>query len=197
MARRTRLAPPECAYHVVNRGNDRRVIFRQDVDYTAFVELLEEGLRRSAVRAFGYCLMPNHFHLVLQPEEDHALSAFMQWMQCRYACDFRRRTATVGHGHVFQRRFWSAPLRSDRAFLTVLRYVEANALRAALVKRAEEWPWSSAGNRADSAFLSSLPVLLPVNWLDVVNAPLPDATLSRIRRTTIPARGRPLSGDEE
>ena len=195
MARKTRFAPPDFAYHVVNRGNDRQTIFREACDYNGFLELLAEGVQRFGVRLYSYCLMPNHFHLVAQPEGDDELSAFMQWVTCRYACTFRQQTGTVGHGHVFQRRFWNAPLYDERAFMTVMRYVEGNPLRAMMVARAEDWEWSSMRDRETSRqILSPAPIALPPQWEAFVNTPLPCDTLSRIRRTTVPMRGRPMAG---
>src|SRR5262245_47564053 len=113
MSRRNRLTVAGTAYHVVNRGNDRRVIFREDADYERFLHLLAAGTERFGVELFGYCAMPNHFHAVARPTTDDALSAYMQWVTGCYACDLRTRTKTVGHGHVFQRRFWSAHLHDD------------------------------------------------------------------------------------
>jgi putative transposase len=198
VARKGRFAPAEFAHHVVNRGNDRRRVFLSDSDYDCFRALLAAAVRRHDVRLYSYCLMPNHFHLIAQPGTETALSAFMQWVTCRYACSFRQHTGTVGHGHVFQRRFWNAPLRSERAFTTVMRYVEANPCRAALVARAEEWAWSSLREREQPGdLLSPLPILLPHAWPALVNAPLPDGTLARIRRVTVRAPGRPLPEDAE
>ena len=195
MPRKTRYATPEFAYHVINRGNDRQTIFRDSVQYATFIELLDLGLCRYDVRLYGFCLMPNHFHLVLQPGTDQALSDFMEWVTGQYACTFRHRTDTVGYGHVFQRRFWSAPIRDDRAFIAVLRYVESNPVRGTLVGRAEQWDWSSIKDRQTwSERLSPLPVTLPPDWETFVNAPLPEKTLSRIRRATCPQRGRPAAG---
>ena len=196
MARKTRFASPRYAYHIVNRGNDRQTVFRQHFDYMAFLELLGEGVRRFRVRVYGYCLMPNHFHLVAQPEEDDELSAFMQRVTCRYACTFRQQTQTVGNGHVFQRRFWNAALHDEQAFMSVLRYIEANPCRAALVGRAEEWEWSSLRERAEPrGILSPLPVPLTPHWSAFVNTPQPPGVLSQVRRMVTPKAGRPLKCD--
>lgn len=193
MARKTRYAPPEFAHHVVNRGNDRQMVFRDHFDYMAFLELIDQGVRRFPVRIYGDCVMPNHFHLLIQPDVENALSSFMQWVTCRYACTFRQQTDTVGHGHVFQRRFWSAPVRDGNAFIAVLRYIEANPVRAGLVHDAEAWEWSSLRQRArGDRFLSTSPVPLPDSWPAFVNTPLPETMLTRIRRAAVPQRGRPM-----
>lgn len=192
MARKTRYAPPEFAHHVVNRGNDRQKIFRKRCDYMTFLELVVAGVRRFPVMVYSLCLMPNHFHAMIQPDTDNALSAYMEWVTGQYACAFRQRTETVGHGHVFQRRFWSTPIRDDQAFITVMRYVEANPRRADLVEWAEDWEWNSLAHRAEGwLWLSAPPVVLPPAWESFVNTPMPSEVLSRIRRATVPQRGRP------
>jgi putative transposase len=147
MSRKNRFASPEYAHHVVNRGNERRAIFLERVDYTTFLELLADGARTFTMRVYAYCLMPNHFHLIVQPWNASDLSDFMEYVTGEYACGLRRQTETVGHGHVFQRRFWNAAIADERAFLTVMRYVEGNAHRSCLVQRAEEWEWSSLRDR--------------------------------------------------
>jgi putative transposase len=183
MARLRRLSSPANAYHVVNRGNDRRVIFPERDDFRRFRAFLIEGQRRHPVKVFGACLMPNHFHLLLKPESDTALSAYMQWVECRYACYFRAVTQTVGHGHVFQRRFWSAPIVDEDHFRIVLRYIEANPSRAKLVDRAEAWQWNSLADRLKKRgdLVCSLPIDLPDCWLALVNLSQPEAVLVRIR----------------
>jgi REP-associated tyrosine transposase len=111
-----------------------------------------------------------------------------------YACNYRWRTNTVGHGHLFQRRFWDKPITSAEQFLTTLRYVEANALRAGLVSRAEDWPWCSLHERLTgnvSGLLSSSPIVLPSDWCEVVNLPQSEETIYRILEELIRKPGRP------
>ena len=197
MARRKRFCPAHATYHVVNRGNDRQLIFRRDADYRGFLGLLVEGQSIAPVQIFGYCLMPNHFHLLVKPATDTALSAYMQWVTGRYACDLRRQTRTIGHGHVFQRRFWSAPVEGRLAFLSVLRYVEANPRRAQLVRAAESWHWSSLAERDHNTchVASPLPHALPSNWLAFVNTPQREGVLKRIRKSLVPRPGRRCDKD--
>jgi putative transposase len=193
MARKNRFAASGLPYHVVNRGNDRKIVFRQDSDYIAFIELLAGGARRFQVMVFGYCMMPNHFHLLIEPRVDGALSAFMQWVTGGYACALRRQTNTVGHGHVFQRRFWNAAIYDDLRFVAVLRYIEANPVRASLVPDADLWPWSSFTDRASRArkILSPLPLPLPPNWSELVGMTQSQQTLSQIRSELTRTAGRP------
>lgn len=194
MARKNRFAPPGLAYHVVNRGNDRKIVFRQDFDYIAFIELLAEGARKFEVFVFGYCMMPNHFHLLIEPRSEGALSAFMQRVTGRYACTHRQQTNTVGHGHVFQRRFWNAAVYDDLAFVSVLRYIEANPVRASLAPVADLWPWSSFTDRAGAGarkILSPLPLLLPLHWSELVNVKQSEKVLNQIRSELTRSAGRP------
>jgi putative transposase len=143
------------------------------------------------VKIYGLCLMPNHFHGLLKPEDDGALSAYLQWVQARYACDLRSLTQTIGHGHVFQRRYWSDGIEDARHFVSVLRYVEANPLRAQLVERAEDWTWSSLTLRVSQhdTLIDPLPYRLPADWTDIVNAEQSVAELEIIRAPE--QRGRP------
>jgi putative transposase len=197
MARKNRYTPPGFTYHVVNRGNDRRAIFLEHCDYAAFLQRLAQSGHRFPVNVYGYCLMPNHFHLLVEPLEDNALSACLQWLTCRYACEFRKKTKTVGHGHVFQRRFWSAAARDERAFLEYLRYIEANPVRAQLVSKADLWPWSSFADREGCGrrILRPCPVEVPAQWAALVNCVQTAEALDRIREALVPSPGRPSRKD--
>jgi putative transposase len=139
----------------------------------------------------GHCLMPNHFHLLLEPKTDEALSAYMQWVTGCYSCYLRTRTETVGQGHVFQRRFWSVGVEDTLHFLMVLRYIEANPLRAKLVDRAEHWRWSSLVNREPGQTSSEWCMSLPDQWCELVNLVQLPEVLERLRKQITPKRGRP------
>jgi putative transposase len=179
-------------YHAVNRGNDRKIIYHDSRDYMSFTALMMEGAQRFPVRIFGYCLMPNHFHLLLEPCEENALSDFMEWVTGRYACGLRRRTETVGHGHVFQRRFWSAPVNGENGFLMVLRYIERNPVRGNLVPVADLWPWSSyVGRAARHKGLCALPCELPTTWAEMVHTIEDEKVLQSIRSALVRSPGRP------
>jgi putative transposase len=192
MARSKRLASVGHIYHVVNRGNDRRAMFLQREDYATFRSFLIEAKTRFAIDVFGLCVMPNHFHALLCPQSEDALSAYMQRVQGRYACYFRARTQTVGQGHVFQRRFWNAPVVDDEHFRIVLRYIENNPVRADLVRRAQRWEWSSLAerNNVSRKLLSPLPFDLPDTWSDLVNECQPQGILDRIREELKSTRRR-------
>jgi putative transposase len=192
MPRRPRFAPTECAHHVINRGNDRRCIFREAADFERFLRLLARAKARYPVKVYALCLMPNHFHAVMQPVCEGALSAYLQWVLGRYACDLRSRTQTVGQGHIFQRRFWSDPIQDERHFLSVLRYIEANPVRAGLVDRAESWPWGSIAVRARTRqpVLDQLPMPLPPDWISIVNQRQSPSELDALHNPE--TRGRPV-----
>jgi len=110
MPKRRRLILPNSIHHIVNRGNDKKVIFPEPVDYGSFLALLREARERFEVELYAYCLMPNHFHLVVRVASLAAISAYMHYVQCLHACDLRRCDRSRGHGHIFQRRYWNKPV---------------------------------------------------------------------------------------
>jgi putative transposase len=171
MSSRRGWLPVQWPIHVTNRGNDRRQIFFHPADYEGFLALLAKAGEKFDVDLLGYAVMPNHFHLVVAQRSDRAVSAYLHWVSCCAACNFRSETGTVGAGHVFQRRYWSQVLSDVNHYLTALRYVEANALRARLVERAEEWKWGSLWERhtAGRRLLADSPVALPPEWRGIVN----------------------------
>ena len=146
-------------YHVLNRANFRSRLFKQPAHYQDFLTMVEESLNFVPMRILAYCLMPNHWHLVLYPRADGDLARFLQRITLTHTQRFHSKTRTVGYGHVYQGRYKSLPVQSDPHFLTLVRYVERNAQRAALVKQAEHWPWSSTyvrlhGNEKQKKLLS-------------------------------------------
>jgi putative transposase len=153
--------------------------------------LLTDAHRRLPMRVLGYCLMPNHFHLVLWPRADGDLSRWMQWLLTAHVRRHHRRHG--GSGHIWQGRFKAFPIQEDEHLLTVLRYIERNPLRALLVKRAERWAWSSLRCWTGSArpeFLHDGPVDRGRDWPARVNEPLTDAELKAVRHSI--NRGTPL-----
>ena len=172
MPRRRRFVMSGHPFHVTNRGVERRQLFFEETQYEDFLWLLRSGKDRYEVSILGLCLMPNHFHLVAQPRAEGALSAYLHWVQGIYSRDLRERTGTCGYGHVFQQRFWSGPIADGWHLLNVLRYVEANPVAGQLVKHAQDWPWGSLALRQSrtSTLLDPLPIGLPLNWADWVNA---------------------------
>lgn len=137
-----RIAPGGLFYHVLNRGNAQARVFHDDADYRNFLGLMAKAGEKMPMRHLAYCLMPNHFHLVVRPEADGDLGRWMQWLLTTHVRRHHRRYGTSGH--VWQGRFKSFVIQDDEHLLTALRYVERNPLRARLVERAEDWSWSSA-----------------------------------------------------
>src|SRR3954471_17776082 len=140
MPRTARASVGGMFYHALNRGNRREAVFHKPDDYDAFVAAIGDACRRLPTALVGYCLMPNHFHLVLRPRGDGDLGRWMQWLLTAHARRYHRHYGTSGH--VWQGRLQAFPIQVDDHLATVLRYVERNALRAELVTRAEDWSWS-------------------------------------------------------
>jgi len=195
MPRRPRVATGGLAYHVLNRRVGRLQLFEKPGDYAAFEQILQDAYDRTRIRILAYCLMPNHWHLLLWPRQDGELSEVLRWLTVTHTQRWHAHRQTAGTGPVYQGRFKSFPVQTDEHFLTVARYVERNALRAKLVARAEEWRWSSLwrlsqGNPKLMTFLSEWPVEKPRQWLTWVNAPETVAELKALRENV--NRGRPF-----
>jgi putative transposase len=190
MPRTARASIGGFCYHALNRGNGRARVFHDADDYQEFIRLLRQACARVPMRLVAFCLLPNHFHLVLWPYGDGDLSTWMQWLLTAHVHGYRKRYG--GSGHVWQGRFKAFPIEADDHLLTVLRYVERNALRAALAARAEDWPWSSLPVWLRPPLLPWLdpgPVPRHAGWLDYVHAPQSEAELAALRRSV--ERGAP------
>jgi putative transposase len=171
-------------------------LFHKDEDFAAFERVLAEGLERYPVDLLTYCLMGNHWHLVVRPRTGPALGRFMGWLGVTHVRRHHEHYHTRGGGHLYQGRFKSFPVQSDGHFLTLCRYVEANALRAGLVRRAEDWPWCGLYARRHVGHplaLSDWPVARPRDWTAIVNEAMNEKTLEGLRTSV--NRGRPW-GDE-
>ncbi len=117
-------------YHVLNRGNGRMRLFHEERDYDAFEQVLSEGLGRYSVDMLTYCLMPNHWHLVVRPRTDEALGRLMGWVGVTHVRRHQEHYHRRGAGHLYQGRYKSFPVAEDDYFLMLCRYVEANPVRA-------------------------------------------------------------------
>lgn len=141
---------------------------------------------RKRLKILAYCLMPNHFHMLLMPSKGRELSQWMQWLLTSHVRRYHRHYKSSGH--VWQGRFKSFIVQEDDHLLTVIRYVERNPVRAALVGAAKDWTWSSHPERSGSKpgiLLSELPIELPSHWQNYVDTPLTDKELEKIRRSVI------------
>jgi putative transposase len=196
MPRTARVAPGGYVFHVLNRGNERREIFEAAGDYLAFLRVMNETVQRVPLRILAWCLMPNHWHLVLWPSADGQLGNFMQRLTTTHVRRWRLFRQNVGYGHLYQGTYKSFPVETDDHFYTLCRYVERNPLRAKLVRRAERWPWSSLGAISHTAAaeeappLAAWPVVRPRNWDELVNRPQTEAEVEAVRVSI--QRGRPL-----
>jgi putative transposase len=173
MPRRRRYPRPGC-FHIVNRSTRRIQLFDRTSDYRAFLEILRKGLERSRVRLIAYCVMPNHWHLVLGPNKPEDVSKLMHWVTVTHAVRWHHHRKTVGLGPVYQNRYWSEPLEDADHFVAVCRYVERNPLKAGLVRQAQDWPWGSLADRLRSEPtlpIANTPFLSSNTWLDHVNTP--------------------------
>jgi putative transposase len=160
-------------YHVLNRGNGKQKVFHKDKDYEALVRLMGEAKGRYSVKILGYCLMPNHFHMVVEPVRAEELSKYMQWLMTSHVRRYHKHYGTSGH--IWQGRYKSFIIQKDDHLLTVLKYVESNPVRAGLVGSAREWAWSShrevIGERP-RLFVDKVPIELPQAWNRWVDEPL-------------------------
>jgi putative transposase len=142
MSRIGRFVVPDLPHHVTQRGNRREKVFFGDEDYALYRDLLHEACRREGVAVWAYCLMPNHVHLILTPRTPESLGRALGKAHRRYSAFVNARMRVTGH--LFQARFSSVVMDEDH-LMAAARYVALNPVRAKLVARAEEWPWSSVG----------------------------------------------------
>jgi putative transposase len=163
-------------------------LFDCDEDYRAFLRCFVEIRKRLPIKLYAYCVMPNHFHLVLEPITDGDLSLFMQLFLGLHAMRWHVSHQTTGHGAVYQGRFKAFPVQTDRHFLAVCRYVERNPVRAALVSGPELWTWSSFGRTrdpGDALALDAWPVPKPETWAAIVSGSEGEQELARLRKSVM------------
>lgn len=195
MGRPKRIALGGDVYHVLNRASGRLRIFKKASDFEAFEEVLSDGIERFNMRICGWCLMANHWHLVLWPRVDGDLAAFMRWIMLTHVQRFHASHGTVGIGHLYQGRYKSFPIQDNAYYLTVMRYVEANAVRAGIVENAGDWRWSSFAvrpGRASKIALAEGPLALPADWERLLRQVEPTAA-EQIGKSL--KRGCPLGDD--
>ena len=173
MPRHSRTSPDGYVQHVLNRGDHRETIFFKDGDYDAFLGMVAEAAERVEMRILAYCIMRNHFHLVVWPQAGRDLPVFMQLLMNLHIQRYLRHYRPSSPGHIYQGRYTNSIVQTDHHVLRVQRYVEANARSAGLVLRAEDYRWSSASpcsSEPGRPQLSEGPVAKPADWLTYVNA---------------------------
>jgi len=198
MPRSARFVAPGVAHHITQRGVDRQLVFRTRMDRLVYLGLLRDQARLADLPIWAYCLMGNHIHLIAVPSEGAQLAEVMQRVHGRYAQYFNARRARCGH--LWQNRFSSCALGPAHLW-TALRYVEFNPVRANMVRRAEDYEWSSA--RAHLAGQDPQRLLDMdfwrreggvSNWSQLLNQLEEESQCRDLRRATY--AGQPF-GDEE
>lgn len=196
MPRMARVVAPNTPHHVTQRGNRRQQTFFRDGDYLRYLQLAGEWCAKAGVECWGYCLMPNHVHLILAPRTEAGLRAALAPLHWRYTYEINKRERWTGY--LWQGRFASYPM-DDGYFVQASRYVGLNPVRAGLAQRAEDWPWSSVGaHRAgkDDALVRIAPLAERVRdgMAGFFEADVTEEAKRKLRRASV--TGRPLGGAE-
>ena len=195
MARIARAVSPGIPHHITQRGNRRQQTFFNDEDYQFYLVLMSEWCMTFQVDVWAYCLMPNHIHLIAVPETKDGLNLAIGEAHRRYS---RRINFREGwRGHLWQGRF-SSFILDDRYLLACTKYVELNPVRAGLVKKPEDWLWSSAGshmNGKDDILVKTKPLLEIANkpWEMFLVSDTQEQEIALLRKHE--RTGRPLGGD--
>lgn len=140
-----RLLIRNACYHIIARGNQKQKVFFDTKDYTKYLLFLRKYKRKFDFKIYGFCLMPNHIHIVGEPQENSQLSKFMQSLSRAYTAHFNNRYNKVGH--LWQGRYKSKVIVKDNYLIDCIHYIELNPVRANLVKSAGEYLWSSHQER--------------------------------------------------
>jgi putative transposase len=181
MARTARIAAPNLPHHLCQRGHNGRQIFFSSGDYQSYLTTLAEFRTALEIKVYGYCLMTNHVHLIVDPGDDAAnLGHLMKRLAGRHTrrLNFKQQSS----GTIWGGRFKCSPIETDRYLMTCLRYVDLNPVRARLVRHARIYPWSSYRAHAGE---------IRCEWLDVdpVSAELADPATRHCRYREFVAEG--------
>ena len=149
MPRKSRKRSNTGIYHVMVRGNERKAIFNDEEDKAKFIRILSKTKRKTKFDLYSYCLMNNHFHLVVN-EKDESISKIMKIINVSYARYFNKKYDRVGH--VFQGRYRSEPIEDDNYLLAVVRYVHNNPIKAKFINNLENYKWSSYNEYVDLSY---------------------------------------------
>ncbi len=198
MPRVARVDIADYPYHVINRAVMRLRIFDADDDYMRFEKILEDVAKEYNMPVLAYTVMPNHWHFLLQPKHNGDLGLFMHRLTSTHTRKVKSQTKTIGTGPLYQGRYKSFIIEKDPHFLTVLKYIERNPVRAGLVANAEEWRWGSAWRRVygtpqQKDLLAPLPVPLPKNYPAWINTTESAKELETLRTSV--NKGAPFGGE--
>lgn len=203
MARLPRLIVPHQPHHLIQRGNDRQLIFREDEDYQRFLGWLKEGARFYQVALHAYVLLPNQVHLLVTPADDEGLAQMMQKLGRLYVPWFNSKYGRTGG--LFEGRFRTSLVEADRYFLACSRYIELAPVRASLAPAPLDYPWSShahhAGARPDALVndhalywaLGNTPFQREAAYLELVQQGLSADEIAAIETAVL--KGQPLGSD--
>ena len=183
-------------WHAMNRAVQHGTLFSRPSQYAEFLSLLCDAARHHPIALFAYCVMPNHWHLLVHATTGPSLSSFLQWLAGVHGSQLRKSSQTTGRGAVYQGRFRAVPVEADQSFVRVCRYIERNPVRAGLVGRAEEWQWSSAAHAQSGSRpeLAEWPISRPARWTELLNSPQETAVVDLIRESIV--RGVPYGSRE-
>ncbi|MEK7113541.1 MAG: transposase [Patescibacteria group bacterium] len=186
-------------YHIINRANGRLKIFNKDEDFQLFEQLLYDTKELFDMRILAYCLMPNHFHLVLYPKNDGDMGKFMHRLSNSHTRKVHAITNTNGSGHLYQGRYKSFLVDKENYIIAVIKYVERNSVRAKLTRLCQNWQWGSAWRRTKGTIeqkklLDQKSFKLPDNYLSWINTEDNSETTNIIRRSV--KKGIPYGRDK-
>lgn len=204
MARSARLVVPGQPHHLIQRGNDRRLIFREDADYRMFLDWLGSAACQFNVALHAYVLMPNHLHLLATPTDSTGLARMMQWVGRYYVPYFNHKYERVGT--LWQGRYKTSVIDSERYLMVCMRYIELNPLRARLTTDAAQYRWSSyahhSGAHADALItdhalywaLGNTPFAREAAYRALFEQALSERQISELAEVTL--NGRALGSDQ-
>ncbi|MCM8801109.1 MAG: transposase [Candidatus Omnitrophica bacterium] len=147
MASGPRILLDNTTYHIMVRGNQKQNTFLEKEDFLKYIEVLRHYKRKYACKIYGYCLMPNHVHLILEVKKGQDLVKIMQGINQTYTIWFNKKYKKTGH--LWQGRYKSMVIQKDKYLLTCIEYIELNPLRANITNSVFNYPWSSWQVRFD------------------------------------------------
>ena len=196
MPRIARLVVPGVPHHVTQRGNRRETTFFEEADYRLYRDLLAQAATKAGAEVWAYCLMPNHVHVIVTPKDEDGLRRTFGDLHRRYTGHINARHQWTGH--LWQARFGSVAMDDDH-LLAAIRYVSLNPVRAGLVGRAEDWPWSSVrahlGGRDDGVIMATRVLDRVGSFADFLGEAIDEnVALASLRRSE--TTGRPIGSDD-